>query len=102
MRGAKPAPVLVDLKLGPFRDAYVGQMNKYVSWYREHFPRHTREKPAVGFIICQSAGRDEVRYALAGMEERVYVAEYQNRLPTEAAIKERLEALSEQAAQGQP
>jgi predicted nuclease of restriction endonuclease-like (RecB) superfamily len=91
-----PATVLCDLKLGPFRDAYVGQMNKYVSYYRERVPRHEWEKPTIGLIVCQSAGRDEVRYALAGLEERIFVAEYQVRLPTEQAIKERLEALAEE------
>jgi len=89
-----PATVLCDLKLGPFRDAYVGQMNKYVSYYRERVPRHEWEKPTIGLIVCESVGRDEVRYALAGLEERVFVAEYQVRLPTEQRIKERLEELA--------
>jgi len=62
-----PATVLCDLKLGPFKDAYVGQMNKYVSYYRERVPRHEWEKPTIGLIVCESAGRDEVRYALAGL-----------------------------------
>ena len=87
--------MLCDLKLGPFKDAYVGQMNKYVSYYRERVPRHEWEKPTIGLIVCESAGRDEVRYALAGLEERVFVAEYQVRLPTEETIKERLEALAD-------
>ena len=90
-----PATVLCDLKLGPFKDAYVGQMNKYVSYYRERVPRHAWEKPTIGLIECESAGRDEVRYALAGLEERVFVAEYQVRLPTEEKIKERLEELAD-------
>ncbi len=89
-----PATVLVDLKLGPFRDAYVGQMNKYVSYYRERVLRHEWEKPTIGLIVCESAGRDEVRYALAGLEERVFVAEYQVRLPTEKMIEERLQELA--------
>jgi predicted nuclease of restriction endonuclease-like (RecB) superfamily len=92
-----PAVVLVDLKVGPFRDGYVGQMNKYVSYYRERMPHHEWERPTIGLIVCESAGRDEVRYTLAGLEERIFVAEYQVRLPTERVIKERLEALAEQA-----
>jgi len=92
-----PATVLCDLKLGPFRDAYVGQMNKYVSYYRERVPRHEWEKPTIGLVVCESAGRDEVRYALAGLEERVFVAEYQVRLPTEQTIKKRMEELADTA-----
>ncbi len=94
-----PATVLCDLKLGPFRDAYVGQMNKYVSYYRERVPRHEWEKAAIGLIVCESAGHDEVRYALAGLEERVFVAEYRVRLPSEQRVKERLE---EMAGDGEP
>lgn len=95
-----PCIVLVDLKVGPFRDAYVGQMNKYVSYYRERVPRHAWEKPAIGLIVCESAGREEVRYALAGLEERIFVAEYQVRLPTEDLIKERLEEIAERPDDG--
>ncbi len=95
-----PATVLCDLKLGPFKDAYVGQMNKYVSYYRERVPRREWEKPAIGLIVCESAGRDEVRYALAGLEERVFVAEYQVRLPSETKIKERLEELMDNDGDG--
>jgi len=93
-----PATVLCDLKLGPFKDMYVGQMNKYVSYYRERVPRHEWEKPTIGLIVCQSAGRDEVRYALAGLEEKIFVAEYQVRLPTQEKIKQRLEELADTAA----
>src|SRR5690242_5872814 len=87
-------PRCCDLKLGPFRDAYVGQMNKYVSFYRERVPRHAWEKPAIGLIICQGAGCDEVRYALAGLEEKIFVAEYQVQLPTAERITERLGELT--------
>jgi len=89
-----PATVLCDLKLGPFRDLYVGQMNKYVAFYRERVPLHEWEKPTIGLIVCESAGRDEVRYALAGLEEKIFVAEYQIRLPTAERIKERLQELA--------
>jgi hypothetical protein len=77
---AIPCIVLVDLKVGPFEDRYVGQMNKYVNYYRERVPSYPWEKPPVGLIICASAGREEVRYALGGLEERIFVAEYRRTL----------------------
>jgi len=55
---------------------------------------HEWEKPTIGLIVCESAGRDEVRYALAGLEEKIFVAEYQIRLPTAERIKERLQELA--------
>ena len=82
---------MVDLKAGPFEDRYVGQMNKYVNYYRERVPAYPWERLAIGLIICTSVGREEVRYALGGLEERVFVAEYRRKLPSEAAIGARLE-----------
>ncbi len=83
---AIPCIVLVDLKVGPFEDRYIGQMNKYTNYYRERVPPYPWEKPAIGLIICTSAGREEVRYALGGLEEKIFVAEYRRKLPSEAAI----------------
>lgn len=85
-----PCIVLVDLKVGPFEDRYVGQMNKYVNYYRERVPAYPWERPAIGLIICASVGREEARYALGGLEERIFVAEYRRKLPSEAEIGARL------------
>ncbi len=48
-------------------------------------PDHMRER------------RDEVRYALASLEEKIFVAEYQVRLPTAERIKERLQELADES-----
>jgi hypothetical protein len=40
-----------------------------------------------------------VHYALGGLEEKVFVAEYRVKLPSEARIKERLRALESESAQ---
>jgi predicted nuclease of restriction endonuclease-like (RecB) superfamily len=94
---AIPCIVLVDLKVGPFEDRDVGQMNKYVNYYRERVPQYPWEKPAIGLIVCARAGREEVRYALCGIEERVFVAEYRVKLPSEDRIREGLKALDQSA-----
>ncbi|MDP9411619.1 MAG: PDDEXK nuclease domain-containing protein [Actinomycetota bacterium] len=85
-----PCIVLVDLKVGPFEDRYVGQMNKYVNYYRERVPSYPWERPAIGLVICRSAGSEEVRYALGGLEEKIFVAEYRVKLPSETEIGEAL------------
>jgi len=101
---AIPCIVLVDLKAGPFEDRYIGQMNKYVNYYRERVPSYPWERPTIGLIICASAGREEVRYALGGLEERIFVAEYRRKLPSEAAIGAHLGRVGEagQAAGSAP
>lgn len=94
---AIPCIVIVDLKLGPFEDRDVGQMNKYVNYYRERVPRYDWEKPPIGLIICARAGQEEVRYALGGLEEKIFVAEYRLKLPSEATIKEGLSGAAPEA-----
>ena len=90
-----PCIVLVDLKVGEFEDRYVGQMNKYVNYYRERVPSYPWEKPSIGLIVCERAGKEEVRYALGGLEEKIFVAEYRVKLPTEGEIVKRLRELGE-------
>lgn len=58
-----PCVVLVDLKIGGFKSEYIGQMNKYLNWYKEH-KKYEWEKDPVGLIICQNKGKEEVYYAL--------------------------------------
>jgi len=95
---AIPTVVVCDLKLGPFDDHDVGQMNKYVNYYRERVPRYEWEKPPIGLIICARAGQEEVRYALGGLEEKIFVAEYRVNLPSEEDIKAALRATNDDDA----
>lgn len=87
-----PCIVLVDLKIGKFKSEYVGQMNKYLNYYREN-RKYQWEKDPVGLIICEDKGREEVHYALGGLENKIFVAEYRTKLPGEEEIVTRLKAL---------
>jgi hypothetical protein len=77
----------------------IGQLNSYVNWYHEHVPIYSWEQPPIGLLICQSAGAEEVRYALGGLERRLFVARYQVRLPKEqdiaAFLRQQREVLAE-------
>ena len=81
-----PAIIVVELKVGAMKARDVGQLNSYVNWYAEHVPRYPWEQLPIGLLICQSAGAEEVRYALGGLEQRIFVARYQVRLPKEQEI----------------
>ena len=84
-----PCIILVDLKVGRFKSEYIGQMNKYLNWYKEH-KRYSWEKDPIGLIICQYKGREEVYYALGGISNKIFVAEYKVKLPSEEEIKKAL------------
>lgn len=58
----------------------------HVNWYAENVPRYPWEQPPIGLLICQSVGSEEVRYALGGLEQRIFVARYRVVLPKEQDI----------------
>ena len=87
-----PCSVLVDLKIGRLSAQDIGQMNKYLGYWRRH-KQYAHEQPAIGLIICREAGREEVIYALNGLEEKIFIAKYKVKLPSEAKIKKAIKKL---------
>jgi predicted nuclease of restriction endonuclease-like (RecB) superfamily len=87
-----PCSVLVDLKIGRLSAQDIGQINKYLGYWRRH-KQYAHEQPAIGLIICREAGQEEVVYALDGLEEKIFIAKYKIKLPSEAKIKKALKNL---------
>ena len=81
-----PCVVLVDLKIGKLDSRDIGQMNKYIGFWRRN-KQYEHEQPTIGLIICREAGREEVIYALDGLEEKIFIAKYKVKLPSEMKIK---------------
>jgi len=78
--------VLVDLKIGKLDSRDIGQMNKYIGYYRRN-KQYEYEQDTIGLIICKKAGKEEIMYALDGLEEKIFVAKYKVKLPSEEKIK---------------
>ena len=55
--------VIIDLKLGEFTHADVGQMHLYLNYAREHWTRPD-ENPPVGLILCEHKDAAVAHYAL--------------------------------------
>lgn len=72
--------VLIELKLAEFSHENVGQLNTYVSWYRQHMMTEG-DNPPVGILLCTRKDHALVEYALAGMDNRMFVSRYQLELP---------------------
>ncbi len=81
-----PCMVLIDLKIGKLDSRDIGQMNKYIGYYRRN-KQYEHEKETIGLIICREAGREEIAYALDGLEEKIFIAKYKVMLPSEEKIK---------------
>ena len=84
-----PCLVLVELKVGKFKSEYIGQMNKYLNYYREN-RKYPLEKDPVGLIICEFMGKEEVYYALGNVNNKIFVAEYETKLPSKRYISKGL------------
>ncbi len=87
-----PSIVLVDLKIGKLDARDIGQMNKYIGYYRRN-KQYEHEKDTIGLIICRDAGKEEVIYALDGLEEKIFIAKYKVKLPSESKIKRAIKNL---------
>jgi len=67
-------------------------MNKYVNYYRQNRQYHN-EKDTIGLIICREVGKEEIKYALGGLEEKIFVATYKTKLPSEEKLKKALKII---------
>lgn len=81
-----PCTILVDLKNQAIDSRDIGQMNKYVSYWRKNC-QYDYEKDAIGLVLCKEIHQEEVAYALEDLEEKIFVATYKTKLPSEEAIK---------------
>ena len=72
--------VLVELKLEQFSHENIGQINTYVSWYRKNM-MSKGDNPPIGILLCTHRDRTLVEYALAGMDNGLFVSKYQLELP---------------------
>ncbi|MCC7338221.1 MAG: DUF1016 family protein [Pirellulaceae bacterium] len=83
--------VLVDLKLEEFTHENIGQLNTYVSWFDKHV-REPGDNPPIGILLCTEKDYALVQYALAAMDNSLFVSKYQLQLPTPEVLKQQLEA----------
>ncbi len=82
--------VLIDLKLEEFSHENIGQLNTYVSWYRKNIMTKG-DNPPVGILLCTRKDHALVEYALAGINNRLFVSKYQLALPSKDDMQRFLE-----------
>lgn len=82
--------VLVELKIEEFTHENLGQLNTYVSWYQKNIMSEG-DNPPVGILLCTQKNHALVEYALAGMDNNLFVSKYQLELPKKEEIQRFLE-----------
>ena len=82
--------VLVELKLEQFSHENIGQLNTYVSWYKKNMMTEG-DNPPVGILLCTRKDHTLVEYALAGMDNGLFVSKYQLELPKKEEMQRFIE-----------
>ena len=82
--------VLIELKVDAFSHEYLGQLNTYVSWFKKNIMRKD-DNPPVGILLCTQKDQTLVEYALAGMDNHLFVSRYQLELPSKEDMQRFLE-----------
>jgi len=65
-------------------------LNTYVSWYKKNVMTDD-DNPPVGILLCTQKDQTLVEYALAGMDNKLFVSQYQLELPTKEEMQRFLE-----------
>ena len=82
------ALICVELKDGPFRTSYLGQLAGYLRILDDEV-RKPNENPSIGIILCKSANKKFVEYVIQDYDKPMGVATYK----TTADMDERLKRL---------
>ncbi|MFS0700067.1 YhcG family protein [Cellulomonas sp. 179-A 4D5 NHS] len=75
--------VVVELKIGQFEPAHLGQLGTYVAIVDDQYRRRAIHAPTIGILLCTGKAGPTVRYALAATSAPVAVADYYG-LPADA------------------
>ena len=83
----KSPTVLDQLKTSEFSHENLGQLNAYVSYYREN-EMQPGDNPPIGILLCTRKGKKMVEYALAGMDNQLFVSTYMLQLPDKKTLED--------------
>ena len=79
--------IIIELKNDEFRHEHLGQLNAYVSYYKEN-EMHDGDNPPIGILLCTKAGKKMVEYAIAGMDNNLFVSTYLLQLPDKSLLEQ--------------
>jgi len=87
--------VAIELKIGRFKPAYMGQMRFYLKWL-DRYERQEHENPPIGLILCTTASRDQIEL-LELDKEGIAVAEYWTNLPPKDMLERKIREILHEA-----
>jgi len=82
--------ILVELKLAKFNHENIGQLNTYVSWFEKNMMTKG-DNPPIGILLCTDKNHALAEYALAGMDNQLFVSKYMLQLPKKGDMEKFIE-----------
>ena len=79
--------IIIELKDEEFSHQNLGQLNAYVSHYKEN-EMQPGDNPPVGILLCTRKGKKMVEYALAGMDNQLFVSTYMLHIPDKKTLED--------------
>ena len=79
--------VILELKNDEFKHEDLGQLNAYVGYYKKN-EMTEGDNPPVGILLCTDKGSQMVEYALAGIDNQLFVSTYMLHLPDKKKLEE--------------
>ena len=81
--------VAVELKKGPFKTAYLGQLSGYLS-ILDGFEKKPHENPSIGLILCKDMEKPFVDYVIRDFDKPMGVATYKTSKDMSEELKKAL------------
>ena len=81
--------VAVELKKGPFKTAYLGQLSGYLS-ILDGFEKKSHENPSIGLILCKDMEKSFVDYVIRDFDKPMGVATYKTSKDMSEELKKAL------------
>jgi predicted nuclease of restriction endonuclease-like (RecB) superfamily len=81
--------ILIELKNDEFSHQHLGQLNTYVTWYKKNMMAEGDNHP-IGILLCtkkSDINGSIVEYALAGLDNQLFVSRYAIALPKRKDIE---------------
>lgn len=79
--------VIVELKSDRFNHAHISQLNTYLNYYKKEIMEES-DNPPIGILLVADKNNPLVEYALAGMDNQLFVSTYLLQLPNKKQLQE--------------
>lgn len=79
--------VLIDIKTERFKYTHAGQMNMYLEYYKK-YEMMPGDNPPVGILLCTEKDNEQVAFATAGIDDKVFISKYLVALPDKKELEQ--------------